>query len=88
MIKTASLENSKRLNEVQIFSEMLIARGIKPGNKKYSKVTPKGIYKLSPKAWRLAAALENATDYSYDILMADFKTALAKRLIEQGIVKV
>lgn len=60
------------------FSKMLIDRGIYSGRKNYSKVRPKGIYLLSPSAWRKAKVLQDSTDLSYEILMNQYYIATKK----------
>lgn len=65
------------------FSEMLIERGVTPNAKKYSKVTPKGIYKLFPSMWKTAKQLEQSTDFTYDILMNQYHLAESRYRLEQ-----
>lgn len=65
------------------FSEMLIAKGITPNAKKYSKVTPKGIYKLLPSKWRTAKQLGQSIDFTYDILMNQYHLAESRYRLEQ-----
>jgi hypothetical protein len=60
---------------MKTFSEMLIERGVRPGLKKYNKVTPRGMYKLMPSMWRKAKLLEQVEDSTYNELMAHYKTA-------------
>jgi len=82
MIKTTSLELSKRLatclSKESEFSSALINRGVYPGRRKYSKVVPRGIYKLSPLAWKQAKQLERTRDFSYEILMNQYRMSAAK----------
>lgn len=60
------------------FSEMLIERGVYPGRRLYERVRPRGIYMLLPSMWREAKRMEQSVDFTYEILMNDYKRAVLK----------
>lgn len=72
-------------NIVAEFSEALINRGITPDKKLYEKVTPRGLYKLSPWAWKQAKLMDDARDMSYFELMNQCRMAVAKQELEAAM---
>lgn len=79
---------SNQADYLRELSNMLRQRGLYPGKKMYSKVTPKGLYKFLPSMWRKAKLIGQVNDYSYEQLMIQAEIALAKgRLSQQDTSK-